>query len=153
MSWWDAAEWEAMKALQGCVLCADAPLATNAHSDLVTETEWTYIRLHHNQSQPGYCVVIAKRHVTELHQMDAESLAGFWADVARVGRAVESLFEPVKIDSLVMGHRCPHVHCHVYPQYAWDDPLQIVDISAGTVRLTPSEQLGRLEQLAAALRG
>ena len=81
--------------------------------------------------------------------MDPVSLAGFWSDVAVVGRAVSEVFDPVKIDNLVMGHRCPHVHCHVYPQYATDDPSGLVDISAGQVRLGDAERRRRVAEIRA----
>lgn len=39
----------------------------------------------------------------------------------------------MKIDYLVMGHRMPHLHCHLLPQHADDDPLRNPDISDGPV--------------------
>ena len=41
---------------------------------------------------------------------------------ADVGRSITEVLGPTKLDYLVMGHLCPHVHCHVYPQYEDDDP-------------------------------
>ena len=100
-----------------------------------------------NQTHPGYAVVILKDHVCELHELDASRRAAFWDDVAAVGHAITLEFRPVKLDLLIMGHRCPHLHCHVYPQYLDDDPFEPVDISAGTMRLTPLAQTQRLRAL------
>lgn len=144
MAWWAAKTWHEMTSGIDCPMCADAHLPNNDHSDLVVERGHSYVRLHRNQSQAGYCVVIAKTHVVELHDMEPATLAGFWSDVAAVGRAVTKVFRPVKIDNLVMGHRCPHVHCHVYPQYENDDPFKNVDISAGQVRLDHDERARRI---------
>lgn len=141
-----------MRSGDGCPLCADAHLHTNAHSDLILELGSSFARLHHNQTHAGYVVVILKDHVCEMHELDPARRAMFWDDVAAVGRAVTQVFRPVKLDSLVMGHRCPHLHCHVYPQYPGDDPLALVDISVGSARLKPVEQQQRIALLQERLR-
>lgn len=76
-------------------MCADAHPPVNEHSHLVLELGVSYARLHKNQTHPGYTVVILKRHAGELHELDAATLAAFWADVARVGRAIADVFHPV----------------------------------------------------------
>jgi diadenosine tetraphosphate (Ap4A) HIT family hydrolase len=48
-------------------------------------------------------------------------LALFWSDAAAVARSISTVLEPVKLDDPVMGHLCPHVHCHVRPQHQSDD--------------------------------
>ncbi|WP_353648492.1 HIT domain-containing protein [Nakamurella sp. A5-74] len=119
-----------------CGLCADASEPLNLHSVLVTELPTSYVRLVRNQSQTGYCVVILEDHVTELHHLEPRELTAFWMEVAVTSRAIAELFSPVKLNHLSMGHRCPHLHCHVYPQYQHNDPFQNVDISAGDTRPT-----------------
>jgi diadenosine tetraphosphate (Ap4A) HIT family hydrolase len=140
MGWWTESEWAAMRTGRDCPMCVDAHLPDNPHSTLITTTRTSFVRLAINQSKPGYCIVVLRQHICELHELGPVELAGFWEDVAAVGRAISSLFTPVKIDNLVMGHRCPHLHCHVYPQYREDDPFGPVDISAGLVRLTAARQ-------------
>lgn len=130
-------------------MCADAHLPANEHSDLIIELPASYARLARNQTHPGYAVVILKRHVCELHDLTPLALGAFWTDVARVGAAIDDLFAPMKLDSLVMGHQCPHLHCHIYPQYADDDPAALIDISAGDVRLTVTQQRERVELIRA----
>ncbi|MEV7610286.1 HIT family protein [Microbacterium sp. NPDC089320] len=122
-----------------CGMCADAHLPENEHSILVASTEMTHVRLVRNQAHPGYTVVILREHLTDLGQLDAAQLSAFWSDVQRAGRAVDRAFEPRKINYLVMGHRAPHLHCHVFPQHLEDDPLQNVDVSDGPVYLADAE--------------
>lgn len=119
-------------------MCADAHVDENEHSILVGSTETTHLRLVRNQAHPGYSVVILREHVTDLAQLDASELSAFWRDVQRAGRAVGVAFVPRKIDYLVMGHRAPHLHCHVFPQHLTDDPLRNVDIADGTAYLPSS---------------
>lgn len=112
-------------------MCADSGTAENAHSLLVAETKTSRVRLSRNQEHRGYCIVILRDHRTDLSQLGADELAAFWLDVQRAGIAVGQAFEPRKIDYLVMGHRMPHLHCHVFPQHAHDGPKRNVDISDG----------------------
>lgn len=134
-------------------MCDDGHLPKNEHGELLAELSSSYARLHVNQTQPGYCVVISKRHASELHELSPEELSGFWNDVASVGRAIAELLQPVKIDSLVMGHLCPHVHCHVYPQYESNDPHSIdhINVQRGDVRLSPNDWRERVDALRARL--
>ncbi|MEP7019339.1 MAG: HIT family protein [Pseudonocardiales bacterium] len=147
MVWWPAATWAKMRSGEGCQMCASAHMPTNDDSDLVLELRASYARLHRNQTRPGYTVVILKRHANELYELPPPALRAFWADVAWVGAAVADLFAPVKLDNLVLGHQVPHLHCHVLPQYETDDPLAPIDVNAGTVRLSPTNQAERVAML------
>lgn len=67
------------------------------------------------------------------------SSRGFGADAQRAARVIDAVFRPKKIDYLVMGHRMPHVHCHLLPQHSADDPLRNVNIADGPTYL-PSDE-------------
>ncbi|WP_223626992.1 HIT family protein [Microbacterium sp. EST19A] len=99
----------------------------------------THTRLVRNQAHPGYSVVILREHATDMGELDSEQLSRFWSDVQRAGGAITTVFAPRKIDYLVMGHRMPHLHCHLLPQHPNDDPLRNVDISDGPSFLTAQE--------------
>jgi diadenosine tetraphosphate (Ap4A) HIT family hydrolase len=128
-------------------MCADGHVPTNPHGELLAELPGSYARLAFNQTHAGYTVLIAKRHAPELHDMNADELGLFWTDVAAAARAVADVCSPVKIDYLVMGHLCPHVHCHVYPQHDADDPHALINIQAGEVRLDEQAWNRRVEAL------
>jgi diadenosine tetraphosphate (Ap4A) HIT family hydrolase len=147
MPWWSDADWARMRSGADCPMCADGHLPVNEHGDLIAELPGSYARLCRNQTHAGYSVVIAKRHAVEVHDLTSEELHAFWADVAALGRTITNLFEPVKLDNLVMGHLCPHVHCHVYPQYPTSDPHALIDIQEGTVRLSDDAWNERLEAI------
>ncbi|MDA4893567.1 HIT domain-containing protein [Streptomyces sp. MS2A] len=106
-------------------------MPTNEHSSLVGSTATSYVRLARNQEHAGYCLVILRDHVTDMVDLSPTQLACFWADVQRAGQAIGDVFQPKKVDYLVMGHRMPHLHCHLLPQHANDDPHRNVDISDG----------------------
>jgi diadenosine tetraphosphate (Ap4A) HIT family hydrolase len=115
-------------------------LQVNDHSIRVVTTATSYIRLARNQTHPGYCLVILREHVPDMGDLPPHQLARFWGDVQRLGRAINEAFEPRKFDYMVMGHRMPHLHCHVFPQHAGDDPLRNVDIADGRTFL-PTEAI------------
>lgn len=130
-----------------CPMCSDAHLPVNVHGELIADLAGSYARLCYNQTQPGYSVVIARRHASELFDLTHEELRLFWIDVADLARTIQRLFAPVKLDYLVMGHLCPHVHCHVFPQYADDDPHGLLNPRSGDVRLNQADWKERLEEV------
>lgn len=112
-------------------MCADAHLPANEHSALIATTDTSFVRLARNQHHAGYSLVILREHVIDMAELPLDRLSAFWADVQRAARIINEVFRPKKIDYLVMGHRMPHLHCHLLPQHATDDPLRNVNIADG----------------------
>lgn len=72
--------------------------------------------------QRGYALVIWRgRHVVEPTELSDEEAAAFWLEVVRVGRALETHFQPVKMNYDLLGNSLPHMHAHLIPRFA-DDP-------------------------------
>jgi diadenosine tetraphosphate (Ap4A) HIT family hydrolase len=124
-------------------MCTDA----HRHSDLVAELSVSYARLSKNQTHAGYLVVVLKYHAVELHDLSRPDRSSFADDIARVGQAMQEVFHPVKLDTLMMGHLCPHLHCHLYPQYEHDDPRKLINVQEGNVRLSELEARARVTQI------
>jgi diadenosine tetraphosphate (Ap4A) HIT family hydrolase len=83
----------------------------------VYEGRWSDAYLARHPVRPGYAYVIWKgRHVTEPTDLSAEEAAGFWCEVARVARAVEEQYRPVKMNWLHLGNGVPHLHVHLVPR-------------------------------------
>ena len=73
-----------------------------------------------DQFYPGYTLVIARRHATELyHLSDAESTA-YFQDMMRVARAIDRAFSPRKMNYELLGNTVAHLHWHLFPRYAGD---------------------------------
>lgn len=148
MAWADPAAWARLRAGADCIMCADIHLPANAFSFLVAELRQSYVRLARNQYRRGYTVVALKRHATELFELADDELAGYWRDVADAAAALQRVFRPVKLNYAVLGNLCPHLHCHLLPQFAADDPPHVLDMADGQVLLTDQEY----EQLVTELR-
>lgn len=72
--------------------------------------------------QRGLSVVIWRgRHVAEPTELDRDESLRSWREVLLVGRALEDVFHPVKLNYDLLGNSVPHLHTHVVPRYA-DDP-------------------------------
>lgn len=72
--------------------------------------------------QRGYTIVIWRgRHVAEPTELTADEATGYWLELLAVGRGIETVLEPVKLNYELLGNSMPHLHTHVMPRYA-DDP-------------------------------
>ncbi len=71
--------------------------------------------------QPGYSVVIWRgRHVSDPTELNKDEASAYFDEVLRVGRAIEKLFQPIKMNFEMLGNSLPHLHTHVVPRYLDD---------------------------------
>lgn len=80
------------------------------------------------QYHVGYCVLVARRHVTELHHLDAR--AEFVDEACRLSLAIETAFQPAKLNVESLGNIVPHLHWHLFPRRA-DDPDRLKAVWLG----------------------
>jgi diadenosine tetraphosphate (Ap4A) HIT family hydrolase len=60
----------------------------------------------------------ARKDVTELR--DDEAIR-YWQELLTVGRALEEVLQPIKLNYNLLGNSVPHLHAHIVPRYQ-DDP-------------------------------
>ena len=112
----------ALKRGEGCPMCEqgrpeETPYGARFFAGLVSDAY-----LQRRDVQRGYTVVVWRgRHVAEPTELSEDEAATYWLEVLRVGRAIESVFETVKLNYDTLGNSMPHLHTHVVPRYA-DDP-------------------------------
>lgn len=104
-----------------CPHCERLQKATRGELEsLVWQTDHVIVIAGDHQYFPGYCVVVAKKHIREIHSLpEAEALAIF-ADVMAVGRVIERGFKPLKMNYVSLGNVDEHLHWHVMPRYNSD---------------------------------
>jgi diadenosine tetraphosphate (Ap4A) HIT family hydrolase len=61
------------------------------------------------------------------------------------------VYTQVTINYAVLGNLCPHIHCHLVPQFDSDDPHKPLDTQDHDVRLSESEYAHIIGQIRAAL--
>jgi diadenosine tetraphosphate (Ap4A) HIT family hydrolase len=119
-------EWPARfyerKAGIGCPACEEGRPDENEHGVRFFAGDLTDAYLNRLGIQRGFTQVhFRARHVVEPTELTPEESLGFWNELLTVGRLLERVFEPVKLNYQLLGNSVPHLHAHVIPRYA-DDP-------------------------------
>jgi diadenosine tetraphosphate (Ap4A) HIT family hydrolase len=111
------ADWPAVKRGDGCLLC----------DFLHTEDPAWGLRIYTGQVANaylatvgqirGYCWVIWRDgHVCEPTDLDPTDAQRFFADMLTVGRVLQDLLDPAKLNFELLGNKIPHLHAHVVPR-------------------------------------
>lgn len=69
------------------------------------------------QTYHGRCLVAYNGHVDDLNLLDDEERNAFMADVVKVTRAMQKVFNPVKINYGAYSDTLSHLHFHLIPKY------------------------------------
>lgn len=69
------------------------------------------------QTYHGRCLVAYKDHVDDLNLLSDEERNAFMADVAKVTRAMQKVFNPAKINYGAYADTLQHLHFHLVPKY------------------------------------
>lgn len=120
--WMSREKWLSLVNGIDCALCdsvADAG-EVDHHGYLVADLQSCRVRLSLDQFAKGYCVLIARQHVREPHELSRADRAAFFEDMCQIGKIVEDLFGAIKINFQVLGMKTPHLHAHVIPRYYGD---------------------------------
>ncbi len=64
----------------------------------------------------GYCLLVARRHATELSGLDAEERRAYLDEMCFLARAIEECFRPRKMNCELLGNQVPHLHWHLFPR-------------------------------------
>ena len=106
----------------GCPMCDGRP-AADEYGVRILAGKVSDAYLVRSDIQRGMSVVIWRgRHVAELTELTEGEVTAYWSEVLSVGRAIEGLMEPIKMNYSVLGNAVPHLHTHVVPRFA-SDPL------------------------------
>ena len=105
----------------GCPHCAKLVEAANGSlPSIIVEQEHSYIVAGDHQFFPGYCMVISKYHVREIHDLPEDVAVAIFRDVIRAGKAIAKSFAPWKLNYASLGNIDEHLHWHVIPRYLND---------------------------------
>ena len=104
-----------------CPFCRQlAALDEVRGEDLVAEFAHSVVLLGPWQYYLGYCMVVARRHATELSQLGTAERHGYFEEMCLAARAIEECFQPHKLNYELLGNQVPHLHWHLFPRYAHD---------------------------------
>jgi diadenosine tetraphosphate (Ap4A) HIT family hydrolase len=91
-----------------------------AFADFVAELPHSFVILGDAQFYRGYCVVLAKRHINEIHLMPPGEARALFDETIAVGRAIALATRPLKLNYECLGNLEPHIHWHVFPRFETD---------------------------------
>ena len=112
----------ALRRGEGCAMCAEGRPEENEFGLRIFKGKALDAYLQRDGRQRGYTIATWRgRHVAEPTELSADEAAQYWLEVLAVGRAIETVLRPVKMNYEVLGNSLPHLHTHVMPRYA-DDP-------------------------------
>jgi len=110
-----------------CIFCDI--VEGRAPAEVVFEDEETLAFMDINPANPGHTLVIPKRHVRNVYELDDETAAAVMKATVRVARAVRAAFQPDGLNLLQSngpagGQVVFHLHMHVIPRW-YDDGLRL----------------------------
>ncbi len=134
-----------------CAYCAHGePLAK--FGIYICDLAQTRLYLFKEQSHPGRVIVANKDHVGDITDLSDEERNAFFADVARVSRALKAAFHPDRINYGAYNDNGVHLHYHLVPKYR--DEFEwggVFAMNPGRVTRTDAEYEALVEKIKAAL--
>ena len=85
------------------------------------------------QTYHGRCLVAYDKHVDDINLLSDEERNAFMADVVRATRAMQKVFNPVKINYGAYSDTLSHQHFHLVPKYEGGPDF------GGVFRMNPQE--------------
>lgn len=99
-----------------CAYCMEGELVAQ-FGIKICELPASKLYLFKEQSHPGRVIVAHKRHIGDMTLLSDEERSAYFADIARVSRALQAAFHPDKINYGAYGDTGCHLHFHLVPKY------------------------------------
>lgn len=111
-----------------CIFCRI--VAGGAEASVAYEDGATVAFMDMRQVSRGHLLVVPRKHVATILDLDDETGAVLFAAVARVARGVQAAFAPDGINiwqsnGAAAGQEVDHLHVHVMPRHAGDGLLRV----------------------------
>ena len=134
-----------------CGYCARGE-ALGKFGIFICELDVSSLILFKEQSKPGRVIVAYRDHVSELVDISDDERNRYFADIARVARALHKAFHPKKVNYGAYGDTGCHLHFHLVPKYEGGDEFGgVFQMNPGKVYLTEGEYAEMIEKIKANL--
>ena len=132
---------------QNCAYCMKNELL-DKFGYLAFETNCSLVIVFKDQSHKGRMIVAHKNHISEIQYLTDEERNEYLADVAKVAKAIQKVYNPDKINYGAYGDTGCHLHFHLVPKYKdefeWATPFAM---NPGKTYLTPAEYDEMIEKI------
>ena len=115
-----------------CLYCQNNETQKNLMIE-VAKLSVSRLFIYKEQTYHGRCLVAYDEHVDDLNQLSDEQRNAFMADVARVTRVMQKVFNPAKINYGAYSDTLSHLHFHLVPKYVGGPDF------GGVFRMNPQE--------------
>lgn len=136
---------------ENCAYCMEGELV-DKFGIKICELETSKVYLFREQSHKGRVIVAHKKHVGDMTELSEEERNAYFADIARVSRALQKVFNPDKINYGAYGDTGHHLHFHLVPkykdEYEWGG---VFAMNPGEKHLTGEEYSELIEVIKAAI--
>src|SRR5438874_5017089 len=96
-----------------CPLCDKlSRLQELPDEDLVWQFPHSVALLGTWQYHMGYCLLVARTHAAELHQLGDDLRRAYLDEMCLLARAIDRAFRPRKMNYELLGNQVPHLHWH-----------------------------------------
>jgi Diadenosine tetraphosphate (Ap4A) hydrolase and other HIT family hydrolases len=119
----------------------------------ICDLEVSQLFLFKEQSYLGRCNVVYNNHAIEFHELSNEQRNAFMHDVATVGTAIASVFNPTKINYGAYADTISHLHMHIVPKYKDGYGFGgVFEMNPQKVTLSDAEYADVIEKIIVALK-
>ncbi len=84
-----------------------------AHKIVETEDYLAFLDIY--PLKPGHTLVITKKEIPEIIDLDDELFVGLWLFGKEVAKAIKKTVKCERISFVVLGFQVPHAHIHLIP--------------------------------------
>lgn len=114
--------------MKNCIFCSI--IQGDIPSSKVYEDEQVLAFLDISQTTPGHTLVIPKKHVRNMLDMDAETASQTFARIPKIARAVQKAMGAPAMNIInnnesLAGQTVFHAHIHLVPRYNEGDGISI----------------------------
>lgn len=109
----------------------------------IAEDENYYAFFDINPVAEGHTLVIPKKEIDYIFDLDAQTYEGLWNFAGRVAKAIKAAVPCKRVGVAVLGMEVPHTHIHLIPLQSEGD----MDFRREKLKLSPE----RFEELAEAI--
>lgn len=104
-----------------CAICLRIEqLRKGANPSLIHEFTHSFFVVGDHQYYSGYCLLLYKQHVRELHELNPELQTALNQELMQATSALVKAFSPWKINHCCLGNTDEHIHWHIMPRYESD---------------------------------
>ena len=102
---------------EGCMYCEAGDERRLELMTPIVDLKVSTLHFYRQQSYPGRCVLVYHKHIQKLTDLEPEEYMAFFEDASKAAQKLTELYHPDKINYLILGDLCPHLHLHLVPKY------------------------------------